>query len=618
MMSIRESDLKMESVIYENSKSHFLTKKKIAVISIAILGSFLMISEPVYASVPWYISVIGGITGGILGSLTGSPLGTIAGATAGVMIADYLYNAIHKTDSLAGYDNNQLYANQFGSSYENLTSQEMVNTEHSDNTAIELLSEDYYYNAQAEEAISLYYLNQTSLNCFNISLASGSYATLNNVSLSLYSPVDTVLWQTFYTGKTDNNPYFNTTGYTNSGVEGECLYTGNYIFVEPQNLSTELFRQGIGNYYIDLQNFYSGKTYNLTSNGVLPFNTYNVPNGFYKITGISGDIIYAGIEIDSSGAIIVPSSVDHYQTAPAHDGDVGLSNSLNGFLADASQFSSSHGTYDGTYYGEIYDGTSSVVDAYYAGDFTGLPNYYSDLQADLNKYFTSASTYFSSLKELGFTNINQLPSNDIIPFPSDVVPNSLITGNFTLQELESLYFAYLNDLNNTFSNSTIFNGHNYTKYFNQTQFVNGFLTVYGNLTWQTGTTVHYLNDTDFFIQTYSEKLYFQVHHTTNLTGEQFPVLVLNGSENGTLLYVDASIYVISLELAGKPISSYTLQPEQISYVLPNTVSISPVSPIFTFSNFLDKYYIAIAIIIAIGLIAFVYAESKKDKTGKKE
>ncbi len=602
----------METVVYENPKSRFLTKRKVAVISIAVFASFLMVSEPVYASVPWYISVIGGITGGILGSLTGSPLGTIAGATAGVMIADYLYNALHKTDSLAGYDNNQLYANEFGSSYENITGQELLNTEHSDNTAIELLSEDYYYNAQAEEAISLYYLNQSSLNCFNISLASGSYATLNNVSLSLFSPVDVVLWQTWYTGKSDNNNYFNTTNLINSGVEGECLELGDYIFVSPQNFSTELFRQGSGNYYVNLQNFYSGKTYNLTSNGVLPFDTSSIPNGFYKISGISGNIIYAGIEIEPSGAIVVPPSVHYFQSKGS------VTDILNGFCAISSVFSSSDEVVSGSYGGTLFDGQTTGSLYYSPSNFAGLPNYYSDLQSDLNKYFTSASTYFASLKELGYTNINQLPAHDIIPFPSDAVPNSLITGNFTLQELQSIYFAYLNDLNNTFHNSTLYNGHNYTKFFNQTEFVNGFLTVYGNLTWQTGTTTHYLNNTDFFIQTYSTKLYFQVHRTTQLVGEQFPVLVLNGSENGTLLYVDASIYVISLTLAGKPISSYTLQPEQISYVLPTTVSISPISPpLLTFQNFLEKYYIIVALLIVAVLVAFVY-ESTKKKGEKKE
>ena len=602
----------METVVYENPKSRFLTKRKVAVISIAVFASFLMVSEPVYASVPWYISVIGGITGGILGSLTGSPLGTIAGATAGVMIADYLYNALHKTDSLAGYDNNQLYANEFGSSYENITGQELLNTEHSDNTTIELLSEDYYYNAQAEEAISLYYLNQSSLNCFNISLASGSYATLNNVSLSLFSPVDAVLWQTWFTGRSDNNNYFNTTNLINSGVEGECLELGDYIFVSPQNFSTELFRQGSGNYYVNLQNFYSGKTYNLTSNGVLPFDTSSIPNGFYKISGISGNIIYAGIEIEPSGAIVVPSSVDHSQSKG------GVTDILNAFCAISSVFSSSEEVVNGAYDGAHFDGQTTGYFLYSPSNFTGLPNYYSNLQSDLNKYFTSASTYFASLKELGYTNINQLPAHDIIPFPSDAVPNSLITGNFTLQELQSIYFAYLNDLNNTFHNSTLYNGHNYTKFFNQTEFVNGFLTVYGNLTWQTGTTTHYLNNTDFFIQTYSTKLYFQVHRTTQLVGEQFPVLVLNGSENGTLLYVDASIYVISLTLAGKPISSYTLQPEQISYVLPTTVSISPISPpLLTFQNFLEKYYIIVALLIVAVLVAFVY-ESTKKKGEKKE
>ena len=225
----------MESVYQEKSKFR-MSKRKALVITLSLLAVAVIVSEPVYASVPWWITGIGIVAGGIAGSLTGSPLGTIAGGIAGATIADYIYNALHKTDTLAGYGDSQLYGNMYASSYENLTSQEMINTEHSDNTANELLTEDYYYNAQAEEAVSLYYLNQTSLNCFNLSLASGSYATLNNISFSMYAPVDTVIWQTWYTGQFDVNPYFNTTFFTNDGIEGSLLASGNYIFISPQNM----------------------------------------------------------------------------------------------------------------------------------------------------------------------------------------------------------------------------------------------------------------------------------------------------------------------------------------------------------------------------------------------
>ena len=197
----------------------------------------------------------------------------------------------------------------------------------------------------------------------------------------------------------------------------------------------------------------------------------------------------------------------------------------------------------------------------------------------------------------------------------------MLNQSFNYQQLLEMYYAYMNDLNNTFHNSTLFDGKNYTKYFNQTMFVNGFLTVYGNLTYTVDTTKHYVNETDFFIQTYTNKLLFQKGHTTNLTGEIYPVLILNGTQNGTLLYVDASIYVISLQLAGKNITSYTLEPEQITYVLPSPVSVGApnTSGLFTSaSNFLEKYYLYVAFAIVIVLAGFVYSESRKKSVKGKE
>ena len=607
----------MESV-YNDKKQSGFSKKKALAIALSIFAIAIIVSEPVYASVPWWITGIGAVAGGIVGSLTGSPIGTIAGAAAGAMIANYIYCAEQKTHTLQGYSNNQLYGDLYGASYENLTSQEMLNTEHSDNTAIQLLTEDYYYNAQAEEAVSLYYLNQTSLNCFNLSLASGSYATLNNISLSMYAPVDTVLWQTWYTGNTDGNKFFNTTYFTNSGVEGSQLTAGNYIFISPQNLSTEIYRCTSGTDKIELQNFYTGNTYNITSNGVLPFDTYSIPNGFYEILSVSGKINTAGIQVLSNGKI--DTTLTYYSNG-IFTGESTLGNLINAFEANNTIFSSEdeYFTSSGSYVGSLCNGAGGGGARYPLSQFTGLPNYYTNLQTDLNKYFTSASTYFSSLKELGFTNINQLPVNDVIPFPSSVVSSSMLNGTFNEQELQSLYFAYLNDLNNTFHNTTLYNGHNYTKYFNQSMFVNGFLTIYGNLTYQSGTTTKYINQTDFFIQTYDKNLYFAKGKTTQLIGEQYPVLILNGSQNGSLIYVDASIYVINLQLAGKNITSYTLEPEQITYILPQKTNIgapNPNSLLSPVSNFLEKYYLILTVIIVIAVIAYIYDRKRPDSKGK--
>lgn len=597
----------MESVYEEKSRFKF-TKRKALVIAISIFAVGIIVSEPVYANAPWWVTTIGIVTGGIVGSLTGSPIGTIAGAEGGAMLADYIYNSLQKTSTMSGYSTSQFCLEvHFASTYLNMTGQELNDAEHSDNTSIELTSEDYYYNAQAEEAVVPYFLNESSLSCFNISLASGSYATLNNISLDMYSPIDTVLYQTWYTGLTDNNPGFNTSAMP-FYASGTTLGSGNYIFIESQNSSTSVFRTTSGLAYLNLTNYYTGKTYNTTSYGVLPFDFANVPTGLYKVNKAS-DLVEAGIQILPSGALDTTYTAFNPSTDKCYGGfRVGTNSSW--VLSVGSTFVC---TYTLTHYTGHFN--KPTYEAY--PSFSSPPNYYTDLQTDLNKYFTSASTYFATLRADGYRSINQLPPNLVIPFPSDVVPSSMLNGTFTQQELEEMYIAYLNDLNNTFHNSTLYNGKNFTRYVNQTLFVNGFLTEYGDLCYEVGTTKTWLNNTDFFIQTYTHDLEFADHETTNLTGETYPVLVLNGSENGTLLYVDASIYVINLQLAGKDISSYDLKPVEITYVLPKTTSITVPQYPFILDSSLTEYLV-IAVLVIVVLSAVVIGMAKKGHKDKKK
>ena len=79
----------MESVYQEKSKFR-MSKRKIFALTLSLFAVAIIVSEPVYASVPWWVSGIGAVAGGIIGSLTGSPIGTIAGAAAGAMIANIL------------------------------------------------------------------------------------------------------------------------------------------------------------------------------------------------------------------------------------------------------------------------------------------------------------------------------------------------------------------------------------------------------------------------------------------------------------------------------------------------------------------------------------------------
>lgn len=616
----------MENVYVEKPKFR-ITKRKALVIGLAVFFSVMVISEPIYAQAPWWVSTIGAVAGGIIGSLTGSPIGTLAGATAGVLLANYLYDITHKTASMPSYfpDQNLIEA-EYAASYENLTMQEVVDAAHQGQTTLELFTNDYYFNAQQQEAIVPYFLANSSLSEFNISLASGTYATLNNVSNSLYSPIDTVFYQTWFTGMTSNDNGFtdNQTGQTYSfcnghidltgyAVYGSALAKGSYIFISPQDSSTQLFRCDAGKVNISVENYYTGKNYSIISNGVLPLNTSSIPYGLYNITSATSNVITTGIQILPSGSIDTTLASGYWR----HNVD-GFCIGDNMIFSNISMFSGSKvatttGSLDGSVYNGGYDGiyTSEYL-------YNETPDYYTSLSSNLNNIYSSADAYFSALKSDGYTNIKQIPANQIIPFPSDVVPSSMLNGTFNWQELYEMYVAYLNDLNNTFHNNSLYNGKNFTKYVNQTMFVNGFLTEYGDLNYTVGTTNHYLNNTDFFIQTYTEKLHFQDGQRTNLTGEIYPVLVLNGSENGTLLYVDASIYIISLELAGKNITSYTLQPEPITYVLPSVTNVEPPSvPLFLIPGTLAPYLIVAVLIIAV-LIAAMVGMAKKGKKAKKK
>ena len=630
----------MESVYQEKSRFR-MSKRKALVITLSLLAVALIVSEPVYASTPWWVSGIGAVAGGIVGSLTGSPIGTIAGATAGAVLADYIYSITHKDASMPNYfPNQQLIENEYASSYENLTTQEMNNYENTDSTTVSLFAADYYFNAQQQEALVPYFLGNSTLNEFNISLASGTYATMNNISNSLYAPIDTILWQTFYDGSTSNNNGFTTnqSGQTYSygcynfkfamtglTIYGSQLTAGNYIFIQPQNISTSIYRFSNGNVYLNLTNFYTNNTYCTTSKGVLPIDTSSIPYGIYKINKVSDNLLTSGIQILSNGNIDTTlscgttgdnsdSAGNYYFIEPNQifANDSLFSSKATSLIGSTGNTYQNSGTYNGGSGGGTY--TPAV-------QFKTPSNFYSSLSADLQNIYSSAESYFTVLHNEGFTNINQLPANDIIPFPSDTVPSSMLNQSFNYQELLEMYYAYMNDLNNTFHNSTLFNGKNFTKYVNQTMFVNGFLTEYGNLTYTVGTTKHYINQTDFFIQTYTNKLTFVKGKTTNLTGEIYPVLILNGTQNGTMLYVDASIYVIGLTLAGKNISNYTLEPEQITYVLPQTVNVGAPNTngfLTSASNFLDKYYLYVAVIIVSALAIFVYSESRKNAGKGKE
>ena len=619
----------------KEGKKGFLSSHTLLLFAIVIGITVISVSSSSFAGVPWYITGAGAVAGGIAGSLTGSPIGTIAGATAGAILANYLYQIFnsHNSNQALSVDNVKL-AIQYARNYENITASDLVSQRNVANTIINLADESYYYNAQQEEAIAPYYLNQSSLNLFNISMASGEYATLNNISESLYQPAQTVLYDTFSTSNASDSPYFsnnpNSVGinlYTNLysySQVGIPLVVGDIIYIPYHNAYTlfrvnnELVSIGIQNIFNSNESYIIGNDNNgHLASGTTPYSPIisNGPNGWYKIINLTGTVLTGGIEIKPNGMIVDTSSNTVFTaTFPTSSGIV----SGNVWNAVESK--------NGSNYLVFYAGTPiNYVPGYTVNkslEFNGMPNFYINLNQSLLNVYSASNSYFTLLKDEGYTNIKQLPANMIYPFPSDVVPPSMLNGTFNSQELLALYTAYLNDLNRTFHNTTLYNGHNYTKYFNQSEFVNGFLTVYGNLQYTSNNKTLYLNKTDFFIQTYDKNLYFQVGKTTQLTGEQFPVLILNGTQNGTLIYVDASIYVLGLTLAGKNITNYELMPVQISYVTSLGFSAPPLTfagLLISASNFLEKYYLYVTVGLLLIVGASYYSYDKKNKSrGKHE
>ena len=627
------------------------TMENVIAIAVVIAIAGISVSSVSMAQVPWYVTAIGTVTGGIIGSLTGSPIGTIAGATAGALVSNYLYQIFNSHNSQQAINANTIkLAKQYALNYENMTSSDLVSHRNVDNSIINLTKEAYYYGAQQEEAIAPYYLNQSTLSLFNVSMASGEYATLNNISEALFQPIQIILYDTFSTANGSHNQYFTNDvnssffysyfdGYSQVGTQ---LIAGDIIFL-PHNTQYTLFRVNNNqNIIINVQNIFTGKNYTISStlyNGYNYLPIYsNVTNGWYKILNITGTVLTGGIEIKPNGYILSNSSNYQYlmDTVYNYPNLVDTANnpqytltSWNAFLMNTSLTSRTTefgftSAYNNTTVGRYSYAQYSVwFGVNNSNIFTGLPDYYTTLNDTLINTYTAANSYFELLKTEGYTNITQIPPDLIYPFPSDVIPSSMLNGVFNSSELLELYIGYLNDLNRTFHNSSLFNGHNYTKTVIQNEFVNGFLTVYGNLQYTNDNKTTYLNHTDFFIQTYNKKLLFTVGKTTELTGEIYPVLVLNGTENGTLLYVDASIYVIGLSLAGKNISSYELMPVTISYVISKGFSAPPISLGSLFisaGNFLAKYYIIVTLILlaVVAVTVYSYANNNNNKRRSKK
>lgn len=606
--------------ISEN-KNKFLSPHKLILMSVVIGLTVITVSSSSFAGVPWYITGVGAVAGGVAGSLTGSPIGTIAGATAGAIVADYLYQIFNSHNSNQALSVNDVkLAIAYNRNYENITGNELVSQRNVAKTLINLTAESYYYNAQQEEAIAPYYLNQSTLSLYNISMASGEYATLNNISEAIYQPAQTVLYDTFLTSNSSKSEYFtnyvpNALNFNSYSQLGIPLIAGDIVYI-PHDNANVIFRTSNSYVSIGVQNIFSGKTYTLGSpahNGYVysPLVMYG-SSGWYKILNITGNALTGGIEIKPNGMLVDSSSESLFSV-----NGVSTYNMWNAYESiNGSSYLIFQGGYNQSYMHSVninwYGVSPSLV-------FNGMPNYFTKLNSTLINTYTAANTYFTLLKGEGYSNITQLPANMIYPFPSDVVPPSMLNGTFNAEELLALYTAYLNDLNRTFHNSTLYNGHNYTKYFNQSEFVNGFLTVYGNLQYMSNNKTMYINKTDFFIQTYDKNLYFQVGKTTQLTGEQYPVLILNGSQNGTMIYVDASIQVLGLTLAGKNISNYELMPVQISYTTSPGFSAPPLSFTGLFlssaANFLAKYYVylTIGLLLIVGVAYYSYNNKSRGK-----
>lgn len=635
-----------------------LNRKLTIILTITMAGLMVGTGLVAAASPPWWVTDVAVGAGAAIGSI-GGPVGAISGAIAGASLVYLLYNyggtssnSPTSTAQYFSYANSVIHATANG--LQTLNSQ--LGTE------ANLQTTSYYYFAQSMEAIAPHYLNQSSLNESYVGWTSGMYAAADNISRSSIYPLNNMFF-TLYSWTVANSMGANHILHAASTptLIGNEVQTGNYFFIIPstsfymiENTSLNLISVTGQSYWLNktLPTTHAGMMVNLFGAGtnqdlygiantsvpqIVTASALNIPEGIYRIASvttqprtdwgnyagtafanrmptITDGIVTDAIQLTAQGAYTSSLVWSTFMTTYGNAVNYWVSGILQASVNTLTSIAwpdSNAGAY--TY------NLTGAVSAESTGDLANVNTIISGTGTILSNAYASAQAFYNNLLALGYTNIAQIPASALELFPSSFVPTAMLNGTFNSTELQALYVAYLLQLKQWLSNKTPHLGQNMTV--DNTTFTNGFVQLYGNLTMTNSSGKFYYNNTYFLPLINLGTWNYKVHTWTNITnGTPDPNwLITSGSDAGTLLNIQsATFYTLGISVNGTAVTSYTIKPVTIQYILPHTTSIG----VFksggflnlnnTFLGLAEWEWMLVGIIILLG-ISVVYSRDKRQE-----
>ena len=623
----------------ENNLHHKIKMNKKVIL---LIVTFSIIATPALAfaaTPPWWVTATGAIAGGIAGTIAtgGTPIGAIAGATAGALLANYIYS-ITQTQAKGSSGLSEAQDLQYLNSVTNSTLDTMIMQNASALTQKDLTETSYYYFAQLMDTVVPTFLPNATLNETYMGWDSGLYATLDNLSISMIYPINTILFN--YVSWLTANSYPSSTATTladyTMSVIGSQLTVGNYYFITgnnnfyfQSNMSLSLKNVVNGTistykYTVPEQSAYitgynsadaSSAIYSLVSNPVIVnARSLNIPTGEYEVMAISTTPLKINDDLSTAAYI--------YPNANIYTDAIQLTNtgSPNSNIV-VSQMSTGTNGYTSAIVSNFVAGTTNIVSgsvgsvSYSQINIANIKLYLSQIYSMITDAYNSANAYFNQLKSLGYTSASQVPPSLLYVTPSVFVPTSILNSTFNATELQSLYVAYLLQLQ-SWLNLTSKHTLQANMTINNSTFNNGFVQVYGNLEnniTSSGKVSHYYYNNTWFVPLINlDKWTFKVHSWTNITNNTPDpnFLIVSGSNSGTLVnVVNGTFYTKALTVNGTSTSSFTISPVTIQYVLPHTVSIGKLNNggfLFSKTAGLQNWELILAGIITVIGIAIVF------------
>ncbi len=635
-----------ETGIHKPSSHRALSRKALIGVLLVVGVAAIIVAVPTVVvaaspSPPWWVTVIGGVAGGIVGTVAtgGTPIGAIAGATMGAALANYIYGISSKQSNLPS-GLTALQTEQYTGSVSNATLDQLLMENSTAITMHDLTQTSYYYFAQAMEAVVPYFLPNSSLNASYVGWDSGIYADMSNISASVINPLNRISFLMFEWAIQNSYPTSSATTYANLEpfVYGNAMSNGSEFFLTPNsnlyavgNTTIVLRNVVTGNYYdvnISLSqatdttavwnDAWQYKTNTVSVPNIYQVRQFGIPVGVYKVinattlvtpivnylyttTTYSHNVaaIYTdAIQLSSNGQVSNNYAVGEYTLTPS---DVG---------PPYSNIIASENVNGNGYFWAIPTGQYVAASHTSLNVLGGITSLLAGITTSFTDAYNSADAYFNQLKSLGYNSPSQVPASLLQTFPSTYVPASMLNGTFNASELQALYIAYLLQLKSWLNETSTHTLKGNMSVSNST-FDNGFVQVYGNLeqnVTSAGVTTHnYYNNTWFVPLINLGHWPFRDKTWTNITNNSPDpdFLIVSGTDSGTLLNVyNGSFYTEAITVNGTSVSSYTISPVTISYVLPQTVQIGKLSN--TGGFFTNRYGpLATWEWILIGLISLV-------------